>query len=123
MNSRIIFSKNDLSAAKKCVDAWMKVSNGHHTEVPETIIDVINEKLSKEKTQYAINMNFHQLMLFANIVAEDYLQVGNVNREEAYSICSCIEKVIHTNYKVQGIGLLYPTYNWKNFEGKWRECK
>lgn len=110
-NSRIKFSYHEVEVISNCLSSWIKVDveefSGKDVNQVQFIVDMLNTKKSIKKGFYVLDLNYIQLLFIYNIIAEDFLQIGNIFKEDCLSIISNVKNVIQKNYKFNHYDLLY----------------
>ena len=110
-NSRIKFSYHEIEVISNCLSSWIKVDieefNGKDVHQVQFIIDMLNAKKSIKKDFYVLTLNYIQLLFIYNIIAEDFLQIGSVFKDDCLSIICNVKNIIQKNYKFNYYELLY----------------
>lgn len=115
-NSRIVFSSQNVDTILHCLKNWITVDKEKFNHQTAIVIDTFNhleQKILKQQvTYYTLNLNCKQLSYIHDIVAEDYLQIKSINKENALEICENVEHIMKKNYNLDTTDLVYPIYNW-----------
>lgn len=110
-NSRIKFSYHEIEIISICLSSWIKVDieefSGKDVHQVQFIIDMLNAKKSIKKDFYVLTLNYIQLLFIYNIIAEDFLEIGSVFKDDCLSIICNVKNIIQKNYKFNYYELLY----------------